>query len=1090
MHPASRPIKSRRGRTTFPSSGGRPNAIGWAATAARGGCWEHVSFLKRIGLLEAFLLFVTVLFVVDAAIGYRAFVSAGERASREALIQASDVVVDEIDDLQFDTEALLLRLADRSDPRRLDFLEPGTANSFLMWYLRSHPHITSVNYGDSLGNAYLILLSGDRWSNRIKKSGDKGVVTWVELSGSGASIAREVRPDEYDARTRPWYIAATEAPGIRWSPPYVLRTTRDPGITASMRIEARGDAVTRVVGVDVLLSDFSRLLAELNRETPGLAVWVVSDQGQVLASSDEKTFLPYLEREPAELPAVSEAGFGDLAAAVRVLGSTVDGAGATGVVAAGGQAAQTTGFGLRGFESAGERFYGLARAVGISEDLGLTVVVMVPRGSLLSYFESAGRVKILLFLLFAILASVFFVGRYVIPLRRLTRSVRTFGTESYVPLLGTGRTDEVGVLLSEFERMADDLDLRQRELTESEARYRNLFESVQDGVFETGSDGRFVRANRGMAEIFGVASAERIIGRPAVDFWGDPGARAAFLEELESRKSVGSYRSHSRRQDGTPVIVEVSAVRLEGPAGEFLGTEGIMRDVTESAEAADAMRRAAEEWRTTFDSMSDLVSVHDGDFRIVKANAAMSDFFGLAPAELVGRSCHQLYHGSDTPCSSCPFPEMADSLLAVTSETYEAHLGMPMLMTVSPILGSDGRLAGCVHVARDVSERRRLEEQLRQSQKMEAIGRLAGGVAHDFNNMLSVIGGFTEEALAKIGPLDPAADDLREVRSAAERSANLTRQLLAFSRRQPIEPKVVDLNERLRSMEGMLRRLLGEDVMVEFDLSQDLWPVRVDLSQMDQVLANLAANSRDAMPEGGTLRVESGNVTLEDLEVETDEGVAAGDYVMLSVSDDGQGMDHETLRHVFEPFFTTKGEGRGTGLGLATVYGAVKQNGGTVDVDSAPGVGTTVRVYLPRYRGEAAVGHVPQPVRSERTEMETVLLVEDERQVRRLVRTILGRLGYDVLEAEGPEEALALCAGYEGRIDLLLTDVVMPVMNGKELQERVSALLPGIKTLFMSGYTADSIASRGALHEGVDFLEKPFSPDQLGRKVREVLDRR
>jgi PAS domain S-box-containing protein len=637
--------------------------------------------------------------------------------------------------------------------------------------------------------------------------------------------------------------------------------------------------------------------------------------------------------------------------------------------------------------------------------------------------------------------------------------------------------------------MADDLDLRQSELTESEARYRNLFESVQDGVFETGSDGRFVRANQAVAEIFRVASTEDIIGRSAADFWVDPDERAVYLTELESRKSMGSYRIRSKRRDGTPIVVDVSAVRLEGPDGEFLGTEGIMRDVTESAEAADAMRRAADEWRTTFDSMSDLVSVHDGDYRIVKANAAMGDFFGMEPAELVGRSCHSLYHGSDSPCSSCPFPEMAGSLQTVSREIEEAHLGAPLLMTVSPIFDSDGRLEGCVHVARDVSERRKLEEQLRQSQKMEAIGRLAGGVAHDFNNMLSVIGGFTEEALAKIDPRDPAADDLREVRSAAERSANLTRQLLAFSRRQPIEPKVVDLNERLRSMEGMLRRLLGEDIRVELDLSQDLWPVRVDPSQMDQTVANLAANSRDAMPEGGTLRVESGNVTLGDLAVEGDGGVAVGDYVVLAVSDDGHGMDHETLRHVFEPFFTTKGEGRGTGLGLATVYGTVKQNGGSVDVDSAPGLGTTVRVYLPRYRGEGGVEHVPDSVRPDRAEKETVLLVEDERQVRRLVRIILGRLGYEVLEAEGPEEALALCAGHEGRIHLLLTDVVMPVMNGKELQERVSALLPGVKALFMSGYTADAIASRGVLHEGVEFLEKPFSPDQLGRKVREVLDR-
>lgn len=804
------------------------------------------------------------------------------------------------------------------------------------------------------------------------------------------------------------------------------------------------------MGVDVLLSDISALLAGLNRETPGLAIWIVSDEGRVLASSDEKTFLPHLGLDSAELPDMSGSDFQDLRAAVRALSST----------------ALSAESGFREFKSTGRSFYGLAKPVTISGNLRLSAVIIVPRGSPLSYVESVGWLRIFLFLLFTAGSYALFMWRYLIPIRRLTGSVRTLGTETYVRPPATDRADEVGVLLSEFARVTDDLEVRRRGLAESEARYRRLFESVHDGVFETDADGRFVRANRGMAEIHGAAFTEDMIGRNAVDFWINPDERATYLAALESQKSIGSYRTHARRQDGTPIVVDVSAVRREGPAGEFLGTEGIIRDVTESVESAESLRRAAEEWRTTFDSMSDFVSMHDRNYRIIKANAAMAAFFGMSPAKLVGMNCHQLYHGADSPCPMCPFSQMAAALKTVSAEMDDPHVGVPLTITVSPIVGGDGLVEGCVHVARDVSAQRRLEEQLQQSRKMEAIGRLAGGVAHDFNNMLSVIIGFTEEAIAKLKTGDPAAQDLLEVRSAAERSANLTRQLLAFSRRQPIEPVVVGLNERLRAMEGMLRRLLGEDVQVELDLSPDLWPVLVDPSQVDQAIANLVSNSRDAMPGGGILVVKTGNVTLGALEVENAEGVAEGDYAILAVGDNGQGM----------------------GLGLATVYGSVRQNGGWIDADSTPGMGTTIRVYLPRYLGEDGVRSVPALAGSEPAGGETVLLVEDEKQVRRLTRICLERLGYEVIEATGSEEALALCAQHTGKIHLLLSDVVMPRMNGKALAGRVRAFRPGIKVLFMSGYTADVITSRGVLDEGMDFLEKPFTPEGLGRKVRMVLD--
>jgi CheY-like chemotaxis protein len=370
---------------------------------------------------------------------------------------------------------------------------------------------------------------------------------------------------------------------------------------------------------------------------------------------------------------------------------------------------------------------------------------------------------------------------------------------------------------------------------------------------------------------------------------------------------------------------------------------------------------------------------------------------------------------------------------------------------------------------------------------MEAVGRLAGGVAHDFNNMLSVILGYTELILAKLKPLDPIHAPLKAVQSAAIRSADLTRQLLAFSRKQTIAPRSVDLNEQTKAMERLLTRIIGEDIELIFNLSAELWPVYMDPVQIDQIVANLAVNSRDAMSEGGRLTVETTNITLNADYCKRYAGFRPGNFVMLAVSDTGCGMDRETLEHVFEPFFTTKAEGKGTGLGLATVYGIVKQNNGFINIYSELGQGTTVKIYIPRYLGQEEAAPIPVEEVIPTGGWETVLLVEDEDQIRQLAKTMLEELGYRVLDAPGPGEAMVLCEKYPAEIHLLLTDVVMPNMNGKELEGRIKAVKPGIRTIFMSGYTADAIAHLGVLEKGTHFLQKPFSLADLARKAREVL---
>ncbi|MHB8789449.1 MAG: hybrid sensor histidine kinase/response regulator [Desulfobulbaceae bacterium] len=541
------------------------------------------------------------------------------------------------------------------------------------------------------------------------------------------------------------------------------------------------------------------------------------------------------------------------------------------------------------------------------------------------------------------------------------------------------------------------------------------------------------------------------------------------------------------RKDGEVLFVRTICTIRQRPGQKPL-IFATIQDITERALAEVALRKSEKKFRSLFQNHAAVQLIIDpksGD--IVDANEAAERFYGWPAEEL--RRMNIVRINIPPPATAQQEIEMARRMSTMHFEFKhrKADGTIADVEVLRSKVNIDGReyLHSIIH---DITDRRQLENQLLQAQKMESVGRLAGGVAHDFNNMLGVILGNTEMALDKVEPSDPLYTDLRDIYFAAKKSADITRQLLAFARKQTMNPQVVDLNESVEGMLKILRRLIGEDIDLVWLPGSGAWPVMIDPSQLDQILANLCINARDAIGGVGKVTIETGNATFDAAYCFDHPDIAPGDFVLLAVSDDGSGMDQETLDHLFEPFFTTKEIGHGTGLGLATVYGIVRQNNGFINVSSEPDKGTTFKIYLPRHAGEAGLPEKTRETEIPRGKGETILLVEDDVSLLRLARRLLGGLGYTVLDAATPGRAEALALEHAGRVDLLLTDVVMPEMNGRELAGRLQALYPDLKVLYMSGYTADVIAHRGVLETGVHFIQKPFAKRALAEKIREVLD--
>jgi two-component system, cell cycle sensor histidine kinase and response regulator CckA len=614
-------------------------------------------------------------------------------------------------------------------------------------------------------------------------------------------------------------------------------------------------------------------------------------------------------------------------------------------------------------------------------------------------------------------------------------------------------------------------------LLQSEERYRIVTETAIDAIVTIDERDEILFVNRSAERIFGY-STEEMLGRNL----------ALLLPAYRSEKDRGAAARElaGRHKDGSGIALEVSF-------GEFVqGSQtlatGVLRDISRRKRAEEELRRANETLRALIEATPLAIVAVDAEEKISEWNTAAQNMFGWSEAEVLGKPFPAVYgHGERMPAI-----EAARRGVPVTAECgRQTKDGAAIETSVSaaPLTGPDGAVAGAVAVITDITDRKRMEGQLRQAQKMEAVGRLAGGIAHDFNNLLTVITGYGDLLLSSLPSGERALGYAQEILQSAEKAAALTKQLLAFSRHQVAHPALFDINPVVTSMSNMLRRLIGEDIELAITLHPGAVMVQADPTQIEQIVVNLIVNARDAMPNGGRITMETGVSQVSQRLAQTNLKMEPGRwYVSLTVTDTGGGMTETTQSHMFEPFFTTKEAGKGTGLGLATIYGIVKANNGDIWVSSEVGKGSTFTVYLPAAAEGPAQAADDAGARLAPPGKETILLVEDESGLREMIRELLESLGYTVLAAANSHEAIRMSSIHPGYLHLLLTDVVLPKASGRELSEWLRRLRRHTRVLYMSGYPTETVVQHGVLKPNVAFLEKPFTPESLAQKVREVLD--
>jgi two-component system cell cycle sensor histidine kinase/response regulator CckA len=676
-----------------------------------------------------------------------------------------------------------------------------------------------------------------------------------------------------------------------------------------------------------------------------------------------------------------------------------------------------------------------------------------------------------------------------VPLKTAGRTIGVIAVQTYSAGVRYGEQErQILEFVSTQVALVIERKRAQQQLADSEAWYRLLFEANPEPMMVYDHETlRILAVNRAAIQGYGYSEAE-FLARTIGDLHTPEDREVVDAVRREPRnEAVTRTGIRHRKRDGSLIEVEIIADSIDfggRPARLILA-----RDVTQRRRLERQLQESEQKYRMLFEANAEAMYVYDLEtYRFLAVNQAAIAQYGYSRDEMLAMSLFDLRPAVEVPKLEAYLREHPTVSETTSGWIHRRKNGSLLeVEVVAHTIDFGGRLANLV-LARDITEQRRLEAQLRQAQKMEAVGRLAGGIAHDFNNLLTAILGSAQLALREVDRTHPVREDLEEIRRAGLRAADLTRQLLAYSRRQVVAPRVIDVNEAVRALDTMLRRLIREDIALVFELAPEPLAVRSDPGQLEQVVMNLVVNARDALPEGGRITVRTAAVTLGEHQPGNDPAAPPGPYVHLAVVDNGEGLSAEARTHLFEPFFTTKELGKGTGLGLATVYGIVKQNNGFIYVDSESGAGTTVRVYLPPASGPLpSTERSPTSAAAPRRGSETILLVEDERAVRHFARRALEANGYCVLAAADGAEALAIAERHVGPIHVLLTDVVMPGIGGPELAHRLAALRPTLRVLFSSGYTDDETVRQGVREAGTAFLQKPFAPEDLLRKIAEVL---
>lgn len=657
-----------------------------------------------------------------------------------------------------------------------------------------------------------------------------------------------------------------------------------------------------------------------------------------------------------------------------------------------------------------------------------------------------------------------------------------------------------GILKSmEQKRMCDETRRSEHALKESRATMAAALASMTDAVFISDINGKCIEYNDAFATFYKFESADECNKQlnnysNIIEMFMPNGALVPPDQSIVSRALRGETATNAeytlRRKDIDETWVgSYSFGPILNDSGAISGSVVVARDITEHKKSEAERERLA----LAIEQVAEIIVITDPEGTIQYVNPAFETITGYSRNEAVGQNMRILKSGKqDEQFYQQLWQTISSGRIwsgslvnrRKNSEFYTEEV------SISPVLDASGKIVSYVGVKKDVTAELEKEKEFQQAQKMESIGQLAGGVAHDFNNKLQVILGVAEMALSTVDPASDVHEDLTEISKAAKQSSDLTRQLLTFARKQAISPKVLDLNEVIENVLKMLRRLIGEDIDLLWHPSGDLWPVKMDPSQIDQILANLCVNARDAINGVGAISIKTQNIVLDDAFCSGNTDAAPGDYLMLSISDDGCGMEKELLKHIFEPFYTSKAPDKGTGLGLATVYGIVKQNNGIITLDSVPGKGTTFNICLSRCMDETSQSQGDMGKKSPLRGQETILLVEDAPAVLHLTQRLLETLGYRVLTADIPSKALHLARKYSGEIHLLVTDVIMPEASGPELAAQLQLILPNLKCLFMSGYIANAIGPSNVLPEGVQFIQKPFELQSIAVKLRSVLDDR